>query len=125
MSGDSMQIVIQGQDESKILIESFPEKGLIGITSIHPTNVADGDAFHTALVTVKEAGAVIAALQIARDFVGTWNEDHAAKYEAYRAKYEKKPELCGRIYSGVFCDMPKGSKCPDCGPACHDFPAGE
>lgn len=30
-------------------------------------------------------------------------------------------EPCGKINSGFACDMPKGSKCPDCGPGCHDF----
>lgn len=120
-----MQTDIQGRDDSHILMQAIPEKGLIAITTVDPSNVADGDTPHTAIFTVKEMGAVLAALTIAREFVGTWNEDHAAKYEAYRAKYEKKPELCGRVYSGVACDMPKGSKCPDCGPACHDYPAGE
>jgi hypothetical protein len=32
--------------------------------------------------------------------------------------------ICGRIYSGHMCKQPKGSKCPDCGPACHYVPEG-
>ncbi len=31
---------------------------------------------------------------------------------------------CGRINSGHACTMPAGSKCPDCGPSCHDVPEG-
>lgn len=47
---------------------------------------------------------------------------------AVRAKaasvYARHLALCGRTFNGVPCPEPAGTMCPDCGPACHDFPEG-
>ncbi len=45
-----------------------------------------------------------------------------ATYSRHAAHVLNQKDICGKVNSGYICDMPAGSKCPDCGLALHDFP---
>jgi hypothetical protein len=40
------------------------------------------------------------------------------KEQAEKNRLEK---ICGRKFNGHECQQPKGTACPDCGPAAHDY----
>lgn len=66
-----------------------------------------------------------------RDVFGKWQPINGMQAAAYRLEgatvriAEVKADQCGRVFSGVACPSPKGSKCPDCGPACHEVGEGD